>query len=167
MKAKFNHMEKLRISLIIVFIISCLVSFSQNQTDSIMVEKRMGTVFIQNGKMLKVRQLMEITKSNPDAYAKMKVANTNNGAATAFAIGGGFLIGWPLGTALAGGDPNWVLVGVGAGLIAISIPFSIGFSKNAKEAVSIYNRGLIIPETTKVKLNFGISNNGIGIRVAF
>ena len=167
MKAKFTYMEKLRISLITVFVISFLVSFSQNQTDSIMVEKRIGSVFTQNGKVLKVRQLLEITKVNPDAYAKMKVAQTNNTAASIFAVAGGFLVGWTLGTAIGGGDPNWVLAGVGGGLIAIGIPFSIGFNKNAKEAVSIYNGGLQEPETTKLKLNFGVSNNGIGIRVAF
>ena len=35
---------------------------------------------------------------------------------------GGFLIGWPLGTALAGGDPNWTLAAIGAGCVAIAIP---------------------------------------------
>ena len=42
---------------------------------------------------------------------------------------GGFLVGWTLGTALGGGDPDWTVAGVGAGFIALSIPFAIKVKK--------------------------------------
>lgn len=160
-------MKHVKLIITAVFVFSLLVSTAQDINDTISVEKRMGTVFTQYGKVLKVNQLLDITKSNPEAYAKMKIAKTNNGAATVFAIAGGFLIGWPLGTAMGGGEPNWVLAGVGAGLVAICIPFSIGYTKNAKEAVRIYNSGLPAAEPRKVSLNFGVSNHGVGIRVNF
>ncbi len=46
-------------------------------------------------------------------------------AANVLAIPGGALIGWPLGTAIGGGDPEWYLAGIGAGLVAIAIPLEI------------------------------------------
>lgn len=166
-KAKISSMRKIKITLVTLFVFSMLGLFSQNQTDSIQIEKRLGTVYTQNGNTLTFKHLMEISKVNDEAYSFMKQARTNNNAAMVFSLAGGFLVGYPLGTALAGGDPNWVMAGIGAGLIIVGIPFSIGASKNAKIAVEIYNSGLVKPEARRINCNFGVTNNGIGIKVAF
>lgn len=60
-----------------------------------------------------------------------------------FSYAGGFMIGWPIGTAIGGGDPNWGIAAAGVGCVLLSIPLANGYKKNAKEAVSIYNNGFI------------------------
>ena len=132
-------MKKISLLLKGFFILNVGQIFGQNQTDSIRIEKRLGTVFIQDGKLLTPKQLLEITKINHAAYEEMKVAKTYRSTAMVLGYAGGFFIGWPIGTAIGRGEPNWVLAGVGAGLILLSIPLSTSYSKHATEAVGIYN----------------------------
>ncbi|MGV3502970.1 MAG: hypothetical protein ACO1O1_04635 [Adhaeribacter sp.] len=141
--------------------------FAQNSSDSITVKKAMGVVFSQNGKPLKPRQLLDIMQSNPEALAGMKKAKTNFDVGYGFSFAGGILVGWTLGTALGGGDPNWAMAGVGAGLIGISIPFSSAYSKHAKNAVRRYNEGLNQTSMNKVDLRLGLAGSGLGLRLAF
>lgn len=57
---------------------------------------------------------------NQDAYVLMDKVKTRTTVVSVFSYAGGFMIGWPIGTAIAGGDPNWSLAGVGAGLITLA-----------------------------------------------
>lgn len=160
-------MRKITLLLTGIFILNVGQIFAQNQTDSIRIEKRLGIVFIQDGKLLTPKQLLEITKINHAAYEEMRVAKTYRSAAMVLGYAGGFLIGWPLGTALGGGEPNWTLAGVGAGLILLAIPLSISYSKHAKEAVGIYNSVLGNTGLRKIKFDLGLTYNGIGIKMTF
>ncbi len=83
---------------------------------------------------------------------------------TVFGFVGGFLIGWPIGTALGGGEPEWAMAAAGAGVIAIAIPIASSSKKKMEEAVRIYN-GDPKRETSQLKLNF--SGNGIGLAFSF
>jgi hypothetical protein len=78
------------------------------------------------------------------------------------------MVGWPIGTAIAGGEPNWALAGIGAGLIVVSIPFSQKFNKQVKSAVETYNGGL---KTSSFwdnrELRFSINANGVGFGLRF
>lgn len=107
-------MKRIIILGLFLFILSQL--FAQNQSDPIEVKKVfLGTRFRQNGKNLKVQQLMDITRINEEAYKEMKIARNNYNAAIAFTIAGGIFAG---------------------------IPFQIAFTKHAKSAVEIYNEGI-------------------------
>jgi len=78
------------------------------------------------------------------------------------------MVGWPVGTAIGGGDPNWAMAGIGAGLIVVTIPISQKFNKQAKQAVDIYNLGL--QETSfwdKRELRFSMNGNGLGLTLRF
>jgi hypothetical protein len=141
--------------------------YGQNQPDSITVKNRLGPVFQQNGTNLTPNKLLTITKSNQEAYSEMKIANNNYLASMVFQLPGGFLIGYPIGAALAGGDPNWTLVAVGAGLVVVSIPFISAYNKHAKNAVSIYNKGLKYSSMVRPDFKLGITYNGIGFRISF
>ncbi len=132
---------KFTIAILILFM-TVLSSFGQNKSDSIEIKKTFGTVYIQKGKLLTPRNLLNITQSNPEAYQLMKIANANNDVGFIFGFVGGLLVGWQLGTAIGGGSTDATTLGVGAGLILVSIPFSTGYTKHAKHAVRIYNSGL-------------------------
>ncbi|HEY3405176.1 MAG TPA: hypothetical protein VGK59_17450 [Ohtaekwangia sp.] len=128
---------------IILSFIFCAVltsAFSQSTEGNIEMHKSFwGVTFKQDGRQLRPRQVLDIMKDNPEAYAEFKKAKTNYDAGSAFAFVGGFLIGWPLGTAIGGGDPEWGLAAAGAGVLLFTIPFNSGFKKHARNAITIYN----------------------------
>lgn len=140
---------------------------SQNPTDSIQIRKRLGPVFQQNGINLTPGQLINITESNPEAYAEMKKARSNYISSLFFQLPGGFLIGYPLGTAIGGGDPNWTMAAIGAGLVFISIPLISGYNKHATNAVNIYNKGIGHASAPAPQLFLCGTKNGIGVIVRF
>lgn len=155
-----------------IFILIVLISIGinltgQTQADSIIVKKRLGPVFQQNGRNLTPSQLKKITEVNPEAFAEMKIANSNYVASMFFQLPGGFLIGYPLGTAVAGGDPNWTLAAIGAGLVAISIPLISGYNKHASQAVNIYNNGLAYYTKPNPSMSLGFTGNGVGLKLKF
>jgi hypothetical protein len=149
--------------------LSASLSFSQAPADQITVKNVFGGVqFFQNGKKLTVAKMVKIMEPNEAAYAKIKSAQSNKTVATILGIPGGFLLGWSLGSALAGAEPNWVLTGVGAGLVVASIPFSINFNKQSVAAVDIYNERLktnTYRENIKASLCF--KGNAVGLSLNF
>jgi hypothetical protein len=60
------------------------------------------------------KQVLELMRDNPLAYEEFKKAKTNYGVAGALGAIGGFMVGFPLGTAIAGGEPEWGLAAGGA-----------------------------------------------------
>ncbi|MEM9858876.1 MAG: hypothetical protein AAF843_16070 [Bacteroidota bacterium] len=116
----------------LIFKISLLISlasFSQN-TDPVSYRKTFGGyVFEQSGKTLKPKKILDLFQTNEAAYDAMKKAKSNYDPAIALSVIGGALIGWPLGTAIGGGDPEWTLAGIGVGLLVLSIPLNKAFNQ--------------------------------------
>lgn len=133
---------------------SILPSMAQSLTDPIEIKGNKQATFYQKGNTLTPRQIKYITQENPEANLRMKRAKSNSDVATIFASAGGMLIGWPIGTLLAGGKPNLTLVGIGAGLFTVSLPFTAAYQKHARHAVEIYNNGL----NSNVKIQ-SVTNN--------
>ena len=150
-----------------ILLMSFVHLFGQEKADTIEVRTTKGTVFLQNGQILSPRKLLEITQSNQEAYKEMKKAKGNYDAGMAFGYIGGFLVGLPLGTAIGGGDPNWALAGIGAGLLVISIPFSKSYKKHAINAAGIYNDGLRNTGGEALEMSLNFSSDGIGLRWTF
>lgn len=145
--------------------------FGQSEADTIAVEKKFGGYrFSQDGKVLTLNQLSNILKSNPQAYQEMKTAKSSYAAAMVISYAGGFLVGWPIGTALGGGEANWTLAAIGAGLIAVSIPISQGFNKRARQAVDTFNGGQLPNKSLEKgagQLNVSLNGNGAGLIFRF
>ncbi|ALJ00411.1 hypothetical protein DC20_17320 [Rufibacter tibetensis] len=148
-------------------LVSCFKLFAQSPTDTIEVKKGFSPVFRQNGENLNLNQLMELTKSNPEAYKEMKIAKSKAGFVSALGYAGGFLVGYPLGTAIGGGKPNWSLAGIGAGVLALSLPFSSSFTKHTQNAIRIYNNGLTQTSMNPVDFKLGFTGNGLGLNLKF
>lgn len=126
-----------------------------------------GPVFSQKGQPLKMRDLKRITRDNPEAHQFMEKAGTNNDLSNVFGVIGGVLVGWPIGTALGGGDPNWTLAAAGGAFIAISIPFAIGFKKNAIKGAELYNQSRKTSSHQTGELRFHAGSSGIGISFSY
>lgn len=113
-----------------------LTSFAQTVTEDIRMEK---SKFYQGNRLLKNKDVLQRLEGNTEAYNEFKIARSNYGASQALGFVGGALIGWPLGTALAGGDPQWGLAAGGAALVLAALPFDGKFRKHARNALSMYN----------------------------
>ncbi|WP_445735079.1 hypothetical protein [Mariniflexile sp.] len=122
-----------------------------------------GYKYSQDGENLRMGKLVKIMKSNPQAFELIKKAQSNNTIAYIIGLTGGGLIGWQTGTNSAGGNANWTLAGVGAGLIAVGIPISLGVDKKKKQAVELYNSSLNSTTYNEFKPEFKIITNGKGI----
>lgn len=149
-----------------LILLGAFQTFAQSSDLTIQVKKTsFGTSFLQNDKILSNRQLLNIIQYNTEANELMKKAKTNADVSLVMGSIGGFMIGWTLGGAIAGGDPNWTLAGIGAGFVAIGIPFSIKYSKQAKAAVALHNQ--TIDGVSQLNFNIGLSPNGLGLKVSF
>lgn len=136
--------------------------------DSIYLKKVSGKFqYIHNEKPLNNNQLYGLLSLNKLATVELQKANSSRAAAMIFGFAGGFMIGWPLGTLIAGGEPKWYLAGIGGGLILLSIPFSLEAKSNIRDAVDIYNEGIKNTSMVKMQLLLGFTQNGIGVRLIF
>lgn len=159
-----------KFTIIIAFLTVCVASaFSQSTTDSITMTKVFGGYqFYQGGNRLTLNQLASTMKPDEQAYKEIKSAKSVYITTMIFSYAGGFMVGYPLGTALGGGDPNWALAGIGAGLIVVAISLNHSFNKKAKQAVDTYNSG--IGESSfwdKSELKLSMTGNGIGLTLRF
>lgn len=137
-KQSLTLMNKLILSFIFCSVITSVSAQSTNGNLE-MHKSFWGVKFQQDGRELKPREVQKILSGDPEALAEIKKARTNYGVASGLAFTGGFLIGYPIGTALAGGDPEWGLAAGGAGALLLAIPFGSGFRKHAQSAITIYN----------------------------
>lgn len=159
-----------RIAIIISLVtISYAFTFGQTSTDSISMKKVFGGYqFYQGDKRLNMNQLVNAMKPNEKAYNQIKSAQSTYTLATIIGGVGGFMVGWPIGTAIGGGEPNWTMAGIGAGLIVVSIPISQKFNKQAKQAVDTFNSGLQTSSFwEKSELRFSMNGNGVGLTLRF
>ena len=141
----------------------------QSTRDSILINKVFGGYqFYQGNTRLNMSQLVNTMKPDERAWQLAKKAQSTNTIGTIIGFAGGALVGWPLGTALAGGDPEWIMAGIGAGLIVVAIPLSQKFNKQVKQAVSTYNsslRGNSFWDKNELKIL--MKGNGVGLVLNF
>lgn len=145
-----------------------LTNLNAQQGGTIEIRKSFwGTTYRQNDRKLTPGELMETLKTNPAAYTEMKKARTNQTFSSIFSGVGGFMVGWPIGTAAGGGEANWTLAGIGAGLIVAAIPFEIAFNKRARNAINTYNSGSGKSSWRKPQVNLGFTQHGMGMKLSF
>lgn len=135
-----------------------------------------GNRLSKDGQTYKFSQYKEVF-TRPEAQAVFQKSRTNNTMAQVFSYSGGFLVGFGLVPALKGkkqeirngivyeNQPNkgWTLVGIGAGLIGVGIPFAVGASKNAKKAIEIENG----ETATAFKPHFKLESAGTGLSLSY
>ena len=159
-----------RITIIIsLLLVSLTFTFGQTVSNPISMKKAFGGYqFYQGTKRLTMNGLVLSMKPNEQAYKEIKSAQSTYTMAMIFGYAGGFMVGWPIGTAIGGGDPNWVMAGIGAGLIVVAIPLSQNFNKKAKTAVDTYNEGLQ-PSSfwNKRELKLSMTGNGVGLTLRY
>ena len=125
-------------------------------------------LFHQGDKNLSYKQMVDVVKSNDEAFKEIRKANSNTTLANVLGFAGGFMIGYPLGALIRGGEPNWALAGVGAGLVVVSIPIASSVKKHIQTAVDIYNSDIkATSHLGRNELNLGLNQNGVGLNLRF
>lgn len=139
---------------VIFFLLAFLfTAFSYAQTESSDIRMKKSK-FYEGTRVLRPREVLTRMEIDPAAFKEFKRAKSNYDAAHVLGFVGGFLIGWPLGTALGGGDPQWGLAGGGAALLLASIPLNNGFKKHAQKALTIYNGRPVSRVQTRMSFRF-------------
>lgn len=148
-----------------MILIGATCIFGQSSNDSITMKKVFGGYkFIQGGQRLNMKKLIETMEPNPQAFEQINSAENTYALATVASYAGGALLGWATGKAIAGEEPDPLLITAGAAFILASIPLSKSFNKKAKKAVETYNGGL---QTTSFwdnsELKLAMTGNGFGV----
>lgn len=127
-----------------------------------------GYQFMQNGKNLNLSDMQNLMKDNKEAYDLVTSAKSNQTWALILGTAGGALVGFPIGTAIGGGDPEWALAGAGAALIVATIPIVKGFNRKTSKAVNLYNDGLTSSSYKfNPDFNLNIKGTSLGITMRF
>ncbi|MCB0697311.1 MAG: hypothetical protein KDC07_08100 [Chitinophagaceae bacterium] len=112
------------------------------------------------------------TDYHAPAYNRARSGSCTNGLTVTgnvlAAVGGG-LIGWPCGTYLGGGDPEWGLAIAGAGVLAVAIPLAIlGQRKcNGRYALEGRVNSMYAHKRPSKQLIFATSGNTVGLQLNF
>lgn len=142
----------------IVLIASLFVSgISMAQTNGKIEMKKnfFGYSFHQDSTELWPRDVLQVMEVNPEAFKEFKTARANHAASGIFSALGGFMIGWPIGQAIAGkDDPLWALAAGGAAFVFAGYSFDKTFKKRANKALTIYNGGTPLSYVPKFNLRF-------------
>lgn len=144
-----------------------LVAFAYCNSQTIESKKVFGGYkFTQSGKTLTMNELTTQLNTNEESADLIKKAKSQNTFASILGGAGGALIGFPIGTAIGGGEANWVVAGVGAGILAVAIPLSASANKKTKQAVEIYNSGSKTKENLAHKPQLFVVSNSRGMGLA-
>lgn len=105
---------------------------------------------------------------NENETAKTFLRKSKNQATASSIVGaiGGFFIGFPIGTAIGGGEPNWNLLYAGVGVSIISIPIYNSAVKNARKGAQQYNETLVTNYKSP-QLLLTINPVGAGFKLSF
>jgi hypothetical protein len=154
-------MGKINFLIGIIFFLSSL----QLRGQQIAMYKTFGGVrFVQGDTLLTDRQVsMILIKNNSAAYEEFKSARKYNTFSSIMGFSGATLIGIPVVTAIAGGDPEWVLAASGGAILVGSILFHRTYKAKALNALDIYNEKF----TSRINTSFYFSGTAVGVRLKF
>ncbi len=128
----------------------------------------LGYKYTYKNEPMTIQQLESMLSTNSTAHQYLLKAKSTSPLISVLSYAGGGFIGYPIGTMLGGGEPQWTMALIGCGLIAIALPITAAAENNLKKAVRYYNNGIApAPKTTSMELKMGATQNGIGVVLRF
>ena len=124
-----------------------------------------GSKFYKGDTIISVNQVLDEMSPNESIYNLMISAKEDYVLAQLLSAAGGFMVGWPVGTAIGGGEPNWTMAGIGAGIIAISIPISANFKKKGHSAINQHNDSITASHGHYLKPIYSIGFGGTSFKM--
>lgn len=160
----------MKTSLLIVLLVlsgMCQPVWAQIQDEIIVQKKGLGFAYYQNGRQIGKNELLHILDNNPAARQELHKGYRNAWPATLLTFAGGLLISYPMGKQLAGGHPNWLVSGAGAGLLTFSLPFAGARMKREHQAIYVFNSGTHFAARPRTDLRLGYAFNRATVALAF
>jgi hypothetical protein len=148
-------------SYLLFFICLASSAFCQKIT---MVKSFGGIRFEMDTLTLSPRQVLNLMKDTPIAYDEFSRARSNYSASGVLGFAGGLMIAIPLGTLIAGGNPEWGFAAGGAALILASVPFNNAFHRHAHRAVDEYNKKFT---SFRIKTRYYFTGAGAKVVIRF
>jgi hypothetical protein len=147
----------MRATLTAFVLLICCEAFSQ----PIQMHKTLGGAHFQRDTIyLSHRHVAEILSIDPEATHEFKLAVKNYRIGGLLGFSGAILLAIPVVTAIAGGEPEWLMAGGGAVLLGVSVPFSRAFKKHSEMALDGYNARH--EQQTQTRLYF--TGNGVTLK---
>ncbi|GEM_PF-3242574 len=123
-------------SLILIVFLSCPLISNGQSPDTLIMHK--SAIFL-GSEPITLREARDVMLPYNEAYGEMSKAKWNADVSTVMASVGGFLVGWQLGTELAGGEGNLASLGIGIGAAIASVAFRVMAKKRTRSAIKMYN----------------------------
>ncbi len=155
----------LRLAPMIYFFFTSTICLSQ-AFEQITMHKTFGSTRFEYTKdtvtfSVSPKEVLQIVGDDPLAYEEFWKAKSNYSVAGVMGFVGAVMIAVPVGTTIAGGDPEWAFAAGGAALIIGSMHFSKAFNRHAQTAVNTFNKR---HTAFKPRMNYVFS--GLGLKVA-
>jgi hypothetical protein len=131
------------------------------------IKKGGGIKYYHNDIEISGRQLGGLIGLNPAAYQEYKNYNQGKNFSSFLGFVGGFMVGWNISKLIRQEDPNWYVMGGGAGFIVFSIPISLGARSQLHKSIEIYNSGLNYSSSEEKEVIFGLNETGLGFKLKF
>ena len=157
-------------NLILVYLLLLLSSHSFSQTNNPPLTSKngfFGWQFKKGEGKLKPGEVAAILQTNPEAARLFSAGRSSYTITSIIGSIGGAMLGYTLGTSVGGGDPNWTVGGIGAGLVAVSLPISISATSKVKKAIGLYNEGPKTVSMHKPEWQLTFTGNKLGVVYRF
>jgi hypothetical protein len=167
--------------LLLAFIatILCNTSFAQDiaptstiaGTDTIRIKRSFwgAGYYYKSKEPLTLSRVWKLTKTTDSGRHFVYKAKVENIIGNALGFAGGIIVGWQMSKYFYSVEPDWTIVGLGGGLVALSLPFNIASFANTRKSVQYYNKHIQSTGTASVKpsLHLGYSGNSVGLALRF
>jgi outer membrane lipoprotein SlyB len=148
---------------LIVLLSIALYASAQDEGELKMVKSKI----YHYGQPVKPKEVLNILKVSTEAYKEYSKAKSNYDAMNVFGFVGGAMIGWPIGTAIGGGDAQWGIAAGGAAVLLLAIPLSSGYKKHAQRAIDIYNKPGNVSASMRTRVDMNFTGAGARLTVTF
>lgn len=171
-------MKKLIFLTIIFAFVSSFSGFSQTGNQIELKKKR----YYQNDKKLNSKEIKSILLSDPESAVEYQLAKKNSTiAAVPMLVGAGLCLYGSFASLKSSIDQTNAInngeyyeeksylapVAIGAGLVLVGLPFVLSSNKHLKKSIDIYNKNQNTGYRDIQKLEFGLTQNGVGVVYRF
>ena len=129
------------VAALLLFSFSCNAQ-SINQKKISIYKTFGGVIYEVDTLTLSSKQVGMLLRQYPEAYEEFRISRSKSAISSVLGFSSGLLVAVPLVTAVAGGQPEWLLAAGGGALFLASIPFSSSSKGHALNAIEIYNSKL-------------------------
>jgi len=122
-----------------------------------------------NGNDLTLSQLTTVIKTNPTSLHYLNAAKLSNAISSVFIYTGSFLVGYGIGYSISRHYAYLNFIYLGFGIMLFDLPIHYAIKENIHKSINIYNGSIKNKSSVSngIKLNVGITQNGIGLVMKF